>query len=105
MDRKEKFKRFAKNCVNRTANVAEGAARNAANFAIKLPKAGNNVVNIMDKSFKTARGKATWWIRYDRPHRGAMFNHINANPKITGVPDPHTAISAAHLNVCLKIVE
>jgi hypothetical protein len=34
-------------------------------------------------------GKNGWVFRFDRPHSGADFNHLNINPKFTGVADPH----------------
>jgi hypothetical protein len=36
-------------------------------------------------------------VRVDNAHPGANSPHININPKISGVPDPHTAISPTTL--------
>lgn len=45
----------------------------------------STVFGIRDVSF----GKNGWVFRFDRPHAGADFNHLNINPKFTGVADPH----------------
>ena len=95
-------KKVLKHTLNTAGSVAEGGFRNAKNFSIRVPSGGANVVNIIDKTVKNAKGKPTWWVRYDGPHRGANYNHININPTISGVPDPHTAISAAQLSVSIR---
>lgn len=95
-------KKIGSQIVERTANVAEGGIRNATKFDIKIPNSGANVVNIIDKGVKNAKGKPQWWVRYDGPHRGANFPHINVNEAISGVPDPHTAITAGQLSVSIQ---
>ncbi|XP_059474050.1 uncharacterized protein LOC132195830 isoform X2 [Neocloeon triangulifer] len=34
-------------------------------------------------------GKKGWVFRFDRPHVGHEYSHLNINPKVTGVADPH----------------
>jgi hypothetical protein len=38
-------------------------------------------------------------LRLDRAHKGANFNHININPRISGVPDPHIKLPPGGLQV------
>ncbi len=38
-------------------------------------------------------------IRFDGPHRGSPTPHINLNPQLTGLPDPHTPISPRALSI------
>jgi len=45
----------------------------------------STVFGIRDVAF----GKNGWVFRFDRPHAGADFNHLNINPKFSGVADPH----------------
>lgn len=33
--------------------------------------------------------KKSWVFRVDKPHANAEFHHVNINPKMTGVKDPH----------------
>ena len=40
----------------------------------------------------TGKPRGEWVVRTDGPHRGAPDFHVNRNPKLTGVPDPHTPI-------------
>ena len=39
------------------------------------------------------KGRGLPLVRFDGPHRGAMFPHINLNRTLTGRPDPHLPIS------------
>ncbi len=44
-------------------------------------------------------GRGAWLIRFDGPHSGAPFPHINLNSQLTGFRDPHTAISPSLLKI------
>lgn len=87
-------------------NVNIGAKVATANYKIHLPTKGANVVNIIDKTRGAVRhGKTVgeWIVRVDGPHKGANFNHININPSVSRMPDPHYPISGATLDVCICI--
>uniref|UniRef100_A0A914QBV5 Uncharacterized protein n=1 Tax=Panagrolaimus davidi TaxID=227884 RepID=A0A914QBV5_9BILA len=63
---------------------------------MKFPAKG--AFNVYDKTFRNAKGKVPWAFRIDTPHKGAPTHHININPKISGVPDPHIPISSAQFS-------
>jgi hypothetical protein len=45
-------------------------------------------------------GTNSWIFRLDKPHTGAMYNHININPKYSGlVKDPHFYLPPGSLHV------
>ena len=94
-------KKIGSQIVKRTANAAEGGLRNATKYKIGIQTSKTTVLEIIDKGVKNAKGKPTSWIRYDGPHRGANFPHINMNKAISGVPDPHTPITAGQLAVSI----
>ncbi len=47
-------------------------------------------------------GRGLPLIRFDGPHKGSPFPHINLNPRLTGFRDPHTPISPRLLNLAGK---
>jgi hypothetical protein len=57
------------------------------------PKRGTTVTGIRDTKAPNGRTQAV--IRVDQPRTGSP--HLNINPKLTGVPDPHTPISGGTL--------
>ena len=76
--------------------------KNWARYIVKTNTSRSTIVEIIDKAAKPVKGKPAWWIRFDNPHKNVNYAHINTNPKITGVPDPHTAISSVQLSVCIR---
>lgn len=61
-------------------------------YLTKITNAGQ--VNVLDKATKN------WIFRLDKPHKGANFNHININPKFSGLRrDPHLKIPTGSLYV------
>ena len=44
-----------------------------------------SVVTVLDKTVKNAKGKPVPVFRIDGPHAGHNYNHININPKISGL--------------------
>lgn len=50
------------------------------------------ILTIYDRTLNSIENP-TWWIRYDGPHPNVPNPHININPKISGLPDPHIPIS------------
>lgn len=70
-------------------------SKNASNYVVKTAGRTSNIVNIFDKTKISSLGNPKWWVRYDRPHGNVQYSHININPKLTGVPDPHIPISGA----------
>lgn len=78
-----------------TGGVA-GAAKNAARFIIK--QGGTrwyNGVTILDKTVKTAKGYPKWFARIDYATPKTPQAHINVNPGVTGLRDPHIPLSTA----------
>ncbi|KAF1759921.1 hypothetical protein GCK72_008166 [Caenorhabditis remanei] len=76
-----------------TGGVA-GAAKNAAQYIIK--QGGTrwyNGVNIFDKTVRNAKGYPKWFARIDMPTVKNPQAHINVNKAVTGLKDPHMAIS------------
>jgi hypothetical protein len=45
------------------------------------------------------RSSMHWLLRLDRPHKGANYNHVNINHRITGRPDPHLKLPPGTLEV------
>lgn len=68
------------------------------NYKIRFNTSPNCKVNIIDTTARA--GKGDWIIRLDTPHQGAQYNHINLNPKISGIkPDPHIPLPPGTLAV------
>jgi len=66
------------------------------------PGRGATVTGIRDTkggrvSNSTGKPVGEWGVRVDNAHSGTPTPHINVNEKISGVPDPHTPISATTL--------
>ncbi|MBL7851126.1 MAG: fibronectin type III domain-containing protein [Cyclobacteriaceae bacterium] len=59
------------------------------------PKRGSTVTGIRDTKAPGGRPQAV--VRVDQPHGSTNTPHVNVNPKLTGVPDPHTPISTGTL--------
>jgi len=62
------------------------------------PARGATVTGIRDTqagriSKSTGKAVGEWAVRFDEGHEGALTPHINVNPKLSGVPDPHTPVS------------
>lgn len=69
---------------------------NRYRFIVPDGSRGSSAVAIlMDMMQNKGRGMDRF--RWDAGDRGTPHPHLNANPKLTGVPDPHTPISARHL--------
>uniref|UniRef100_A0A914XYZ1 Uncharacterized protein n=1 Tax=Panagrolaimus superbus TaxID=310955 RepID=A0A914XYZ1_9BILA len=92
-----KFKKFFGHGINAVGN---GLLYNGERFKIKFSAKG--ALNILDKTVKTGKGKVDWAFRLDTPHKGVPTHHININPKISGVPDPHIPISSAQFSAGKK---
>uniref|UniRef100_A0A7E4VV03 Gly-zipper_Omp domain-containing protein n=1 Tax=Panagrellus redivivus TaxID=6233 RepID=A0A7E4VV03_PANRE len=62
------------------ADAVVNAVADAANYNVEYPSnRRSTAVSIVDNAAKTVKGKPKAWIRYDRPHPGADFNHINVD--------------------------
>ncbi|PAA83168.1 hypothetical protein BOX15_Mlig028838g2 [Macrostomum lignano] len=61
----------------------------------RIGTGGHTSTFIMIDNFgKIINGKyyAEWVFRFDMPHKGCNYSHLNINSKIFGFPDPHTPI-------------
>lgn len=70
----------------------KGVIQATKNYSIVLNDR-TSAVNIIDNVAKK------WFLRIDNAHKNVNFKHINVNKKITGIPDPHTAISGTAFHV------
>ncbi|CAG2172102.1 unnamed protein product [Oppiella nova] len=89
--------------VCKTLEVGKGVAKGIHSYqamvgyryAIQFNTSRSCLVTIRD----TITG--TWVIRLDRAHAtGATYNHININPKLTGLSDPHICLPPGMLTAC-----
>jgi hypothetical protein len=64
-------------------------------YILKVPESGTTVLSIQMKVYH----KYLNYIRFDGPHKGFMYNHININPRITKMPDPHIEISPKAMEI------
>jgi len=56
-----------------------------------IARGNTTVAMLMD--MMANRGRGLPLLRFDGPHGGTPFPHINIHPRLTGVPDPHLPIS------------
>lgn len=68
------------------------------------PPRGDTVTGLRDTSAGRVRGNppkpvGEWLIRFDVADKRTTHPHINVNPRLTGIPDPHTRISPTTLRV------
>jgi hypothetical protein len=90
------------NVISNTAKGIEMDKRLPQRFRLE-PARGATVTGIRDTQAGKVRGTppkpvGDWVIRADNAHKGTNYPHINRNPQITKVPDPHTPISPRTLN-------
>lgn len=80
-------KKYTKRCATGLGNgTAARHLTNGRNYRIRYDTSQTTVVNVIDK---TVGRRGAPVVRLDGPHRGAEFNHININPRVSGRPDPH----------------
>ena len=110
MSDKEKRSKTAKTTSNILQAIGElikaSGIRRALPRQYKLmtPEGTSTVLGVIDSTGGRVRGNpprptGEWLLRVDTPHRGADFNHININPKLTGLGDPHVAIPSSVVQV------
>ncbi|GAA0563630.1 RHS repeat-associated core domain-containing protein [Chitinophaga japonensis] len=88
--------------ANAVGSTAKGALFGLNGRYQLEPVRGATVTGLRDTqlgriSKTTGKAVGEWAVRVDNPHGGAPTPHLNINPKVTGVPDPHTPISAGTL--------
>ena len=97
-----------------TNNVAQAAgeplkasgirAGLSSRYKLMTPNGTSTVIGVLDSTAGKVRGTpprpvGEWILRVDTPHPHAEFNHININPKLTGIPDPHLHVSSNVIRV------
>jgi hypothetical protein len=103
--RRQQIQRNAETVGNVISNTAKGIEMDRVlpqRFRLE-PARGATVTGIRDTQAGKVRGTppkpvGDWVIRADNAHKGTNYPHINRNPQITKVPDPHTPISPRTLN-------
>lgn len=88
--------------VTSVSNTAKAAYAGLTQRFQTEPARGATVTGIRDTeagrvSKTTGKPVGDWVVRADNAHSGAPTPHININPKVSGVPDPHTPISSTTL--------
>jgi RHS repeat-associated protein len=81
----------------KVSNAAKGMDQGLTQRYQIEPARGDTKTGIRDTkagrvSKATGKPVGEWVVRADQAHAKAPVPHINVNPKMTGVPDPHTAI-------------
>lgn len=110
MSDKKKKRKIAKDANNLSQAIGEpikaSGVRRALprQFKVMAPEGTTSVVGIIDSTAGRMRGNpprptGEWLLRLDTPHRGAEFNHININPRLTKLPDPHAPIPSSAITV------
>lgn len=116
-DRRNELSLYGQNRRNQTESIFEKSTSILGNTARGVavdnllprryglePPRGDTVTGLRDMSAGRVRGNpprpvGDWLIRFDVADRRTPSPHININPKLTGVPDPHTRISPTTLKV------
>lgn len=82
------FRKTATRNVSRLAEGATAARQVPRQYGLATGKylSKSTRAGIVDK----ATGK--WLVRLDNPHKGVSTPHININPKLSGMKDPHIQI-------------
>jgi hypothetical protein len=93
----DSLKKTSEKCVKAGSDFLKGSQLSNAGHAykIKLNPSKSCAISVIDKAVK---GKNNWIIRFDGPHKNVGFNHININPKISGVTDPHLPLPPGGLS-------
>ena len=79
-------------------------------YRLMTPEGTSTVLGVIDSTAGRVRGNpprpaGEWLLRVDTPHRGADFNHININPTLTHLVDPHAAIPTSVVKVSKGIAK
>jgi hypothetical protein len=87
----QKVKKFAASSAKSVGCLAKASVSYSAvkDYTITTAKTGSSKGLLMLKD--VASGK--WIARFDRPHGTTTYGHININPRVSKVPDPHIPIS------------
>jgi RHS repeat-associated protein len=86
------------------SNLFKGANQGTQQRYQVEPSRGATTTGIRDTqagrvSSSTGKPVGEWGVRVDNAHPGANQPHVNINPKVTGIPDPHTKISPTTLKI------
>ena len=75
--------------------------KQGSKYATKFNSSKSCAISVLDTSIK---GKKNWVIRFDKPHLGKVpYDHININPKISGIKDPHIPLPPGGLAVIIAL--
>lgn len=66
-------------------------------YAVKVSNKKTTAVNILMAG--EGRNVKSWFLRFDNPHAGCTYPHLNIRQKFTGFKDPHLKLSPGSLQV------
>ncbi|XP_055914361.1 uncharacterized protein C13G5.2-like [Eupeodes corollae] len=67
-------------------------------YTLQVSHLKTTAVNVMRRIDK-GNNTNNWLLRFDNPHKGAPFPHINIRHKYTGIQDPHLKLPPGSITV------
>ncbi|CAF4040194.1 unnamed protein product [Rotaria sp. Silwood1] len=75
-----------------------------------IPEEISSLLGVLDSTARKVRGNrprpnGEWLLRVDTSRHRAEFNHININPRLTNVPDPHVQIPQSVVTISKEVAK